>query len=131
MRFKPTIFEVEIAGEKYRFGALTQKEMERWVAKETDAGEQVVDSDPLPDAPRSEADVKARVQAKQAAAKLTVRYEMVASALSKAGEPITGDELGEECPAPVFTTLFIGIMQAHGMKLDASKLGEVKASVNS
>ena len=105
MKFAKTIFECEIAGEKYRFAALTMRQMERLSKQEDEA-----------------TDLNGRV---------AVRQETIALALSGAGEAVTADDIAENMSGPVFAALFAAVMQAHGLKLETKNLGELAASASS
>jgi hypothetical protein len=96
---KPTQFVVTIAGQEYRFGALSQREMEKFVSEEL-----AVKTDP------------AKLKA--------VWQQVVATAFSKGGNDTTVEDLAE-LDVPLFNALFQAIMNAHHMKLE-SKLGEAK-----
>lgn len=103
MIFKATKFSVAIAGADYVFAALTQRDFESFVAKEQ--------------------------RAEKPEDRKAVHREVVAAALSRAGDTTNPEDL-LEMDCALFNALFIAVMQAHGMKLE-TKLGEAKASANS
>jgi hypothetical protein len=104
---KPTLFSTTIAGQEYRFAALSQKTMESLTVKEA-----------------------AAAAAKDQAALKQAHREVVALALARGGTEVSADDVAE-FDLPLFNALFNAIIEAHGIKLEASKVGEVQASTNS
>jgi hypothetical protein len=96
---KPTPFLATIAGQDYRFAALSLKEWEQQVEAEAAA-------------------VKANDRVKL----LDLHRQVVLVALTKGGNDVSMDEL-VEMDVPLFQAIFSAVMQAHGMKLEA-KVGE-------
>lgn len=104
---KPTLFSTTIQGQEYRFAALSQKDMERLNKKESAARE-----------------------AGNNAAAIEAHREVVACALTRGGTQATAEDVAE-MDLPLFQALFGAVIEAHGVKLEASKVGEVQASTNS
>lgn len=95
---KPTVFVVTINGQDYEFAAITLRNFSRFITEES--------------------------AATTALEKINVQREVVLSALNRAGNEATMEDI-LDMDAPLFNTLFVAVMDAHGMKLDA-KLGELK-----
>ena len=96
---KQTTFVTNIAGQDYKFAALSMRDMEHFAAEETNAKG-------------------------DASAMKTVHRELVATALTRGGTEATADDIAD-MDLPLFSALFGKIMEAHGMKLDAT-VGEAK-----
>jgi uncharacterized membrane-anchored protein len=104
---KPTMFKTTIQGQEYKFAALTQKDMERLNKKEQAARE-----------------------ANDSEAAKVAHWEVVSLALTRGGTEVSVDDVAE-MDLPLYLALFRAIIEAHGVTLDASKVGEVQASANS
>jgi hypothetical protein len=103
MEFKPTVFVVEVNGQEYTFAAITQREMERLIEAEKEAG---TDS------------VKLK----------NLNIETLANAMKRGGTETSAEEIAEKMPMPVFKALFSAFLTANGVKLEVKSKGEVPLS---
>jgi hypothetical protein len=104
MPFKPTIFEVEVNNETFRFAAMTMKEMEDL------------------------AETEAKADGDQTILK-RLNIEVLANAMIKAGMQTSAAEIAESMPVPVYRSLLSAFLVAQGVKLEAkAKSGGIQLS---